>query len=354
MRKRCFLSVLLTAFALVASAQRIGVEQEVIDLGQIVFQTPAVAEFVLRNKTGDPITIRQVRSSCGCTEVSWPREQIAEGQQFKVSAAYDAQTMGHFQKQIGVYTSASKEPVVLTLRGVVVDEVVDYSGEYPLELGTLRADCNEVEFDDVGYGERPVKKIHIINASDKTAQPVFMHLPAYLSAQVSPSKLASGKSGVATIILDSHLLRDFGLTQTTVYLGAQPGEKVSHEKAVNISAVLLPSAVDGELSSSGDGPKIRLSATNLVLSQPSNKNKRKGEILVENIGTEPLEISRLQMFTTGLQVSLSGKTIAPGKSAKLKISGDVRELKSLRSRPRVLMITNDPAQPKIIINIEVK
>lgn len=349
--KLSFIISLLFGICIQTSAQRVTVEQDVVDLGQVLFQSPATAEFILKNKGGDRLSIRQVRTSCGCTTVTYPHEEIPAGQQFKISAVYDAQTMGHFQKQVALYTTSSSQPVVLTLRGVVVEELVDYSGDYPYSIGQLRTDCNEIEFDDVNSGELPVKKIHIINASDKTSQPVLMHLPAYLSAQVSPSRIPPGKSGVATIILHSDKLRDFGLTQTTIYLGENPGDKVSQEKSINVSAILLPSNFNQQFEENQPSPKIRISTTNLQLSQPSNKNKRKGEITIENIGTAPLEISRLQMFTLGLQLSLSAKTIDPGKSAKLKISGDIRQLKSLQNKPRVLIITNDPQHPKIIINI---
>jgi hypothetical protein len=35
-----------------------------------------------------------------------------------------------------------------------------------------------------------VQRIHIMNPTDEVLQPVVLHLPPYLTAQVSPSKLA--------------------------------------------------------------------------------------------------------------------------------------------------------------------
>ena len=46
--------------------------------------------------------------------------------------------------------------------------------------------------------------------------------------------------------------------------------------------------------------------------------------------------------------------IEPGKIAKLKVTVVEEELKKVRSKPRILMITNDPDQPKVIIDIEVE
>ena len=39
--------------------------------------------------------------------------------------------------------------------------------------------------------------------------------------------------------------------------------------------------------------------------------------------------------------------------AKLKITVLAEKLKTIRSKPRVLMITNDPDNPKVTINVNV-
>ena len=58
------------------------------------------------------------------------------------------------------------------------------------------------------------------------------------------------------------------------------------------------------------------------------------------------------MFTTGLEVALNKSKIAPRESAKLKIAA-THEILNVQ-RPRVLMITNDPEHPKVVININAK
>ena len=50
-------------------------------------------------------------------------------------------------------------------------------------------------------------------------------------------------------------------------------------------------------------------------------------------------------------MSLNKQTLHPGESAKLKVTAEKRQLKTARSKPRVLMITNDPKQPKTTIKI---
>jgi hypothetical protein len=60
------------------------------------------------------------------------------------------------------------------------------------------------------------------------------------------------------------------------------------------------------------------------------------------------------MFTAGLKVTLPKRELKPGETTRLKITGINKDLKRARTKPRVLMITNDPDKPKVVITINVK
>ena len=84
------------------------------------------------------------------------------------------------------------------------------------------------------------------------------------------------------------------------------------------------------------------------------KAKAKDVINITNTGQSPLEISSMQMFTGGLEISLGKKTLKPGETTKLKITAERAELLKSRTRPRILMIVNDPQKPKVVITINAK
>jgi archaellum component FlaF (FlaF/FlaG flagellin family) len=349
-----FAMLLLTATCLQAAAQEIAIESKVIDCGQVQYRHPVTAEFAMRNQGNAPLVIKEVRTSCGCTQVDYPQQPIAPGQTFLVKTTYDAKTMGHFDKKIGVYSNGSKEPMVLSIHGLVVEDVTDFPGEYPYTLGTLLTDRDNIEFDNVNRGDRPTVQIHIKNNTDQVAEPVLMHLPNYLRAQVSPTKLAPGHSGTATIMLDSERLRDLGMTQTSIYLGMFPGDKVAANKEITVTAIALPDFEHLTDAQRANAPKMRLSEASLELGSFNGSAKKKGEITITNEGKTNLVIRSLQMLTAGLEVSLNKSTIAPGETAKLKITALAQGLKTARSLPRVLMITNDPENTKVMINVNIK
>ena len=81
------------------------------------------------------------------------------------------------------------------------------------------------------------------------------------------------------------------------------------------------------------------------------KSKKTEVIDIMNSGRSELKITSLQMFTRGLKISLGKASLQPGEYTKLKITAMYNDLKKLRTRPRILMITNDPSKPKVTIEI---
>lgn len=346
------LSITMLIVGMTASAQKLTTTTDVMDVGQVVFNTPASATFELKNKSSKPIIIRNIETSCGCTTATGSVTTVPGGGSFEIVATYDGKTMGHFNKQIWVYEDDTKQPTELTLRGVVVEEVEDFAGNYPYTIGQIKSDVQDIEFDDVFRGQMPQQEMHIFNSTSETIQPVIMHLPSYLRAEVSPTKIRPNKGGVITFTLLSDKLNDLGLSQSRVFLGKYPGDKVAVEKEITTSVVLLPSFGNSKVIEVWEAPQIELASKKLSMSEMTGKpNKLKGEIFIKNTGRSTLDIRSLQMFTAGLRVSLPKQKIEPNEIVKVKIQVDSVTLKKQHTRPRILMITNDPKNPKVIIEI---
>jgi hypothetical protein len=154
------------------------------------------------------------------------------------------------------------------------------------------------------------------------------------------------------ITLKTNDLRDYGLTQSTIYLGRNSTDKVNKDKEITVSTILLPPAMANDELKRTYTPRLVMSAKTLDMTELQKKSKAKDEIIITNEGKSTLEISKLQMFTPGLQIQLGQQRLEPGESTKLKVTAIGKELKKVRTRPRILMITNDPNNPKVVINIK--
>ncbi len=342
---------ILLCCSLGATAQRIKVENALIDVGQVEYCRPVTAVFELKNTGRRPLNITKVDTGCNCSAAEYPKGEIASGEDFQIKVSYDARLMGHFDKIIEVMTNADDSPTMLELRGVVVEEPEDYIGSYPFQLGDLSADCNAVSFDDVFQGETLAQRFHIYNPTSKPVNPQIMHLPAYLKAEISPSTIAPGRSAEVTLTLSSLRMRDYGYEKTRVYLGANPGERVSPSKEISVAVTLLPAAVELSEVQKKYAPVIALSARTLNLSAADGK-KRTAVVDVQNIGRSELEIYSLRVVTDGIEVSLSRRRLAPSETAKLKVKTNPKQLPADGRMSRIVLITNDPQQPKVTIDID--
>ena len=347
-----FLLILFTinCSLLTASAQRLTVASQTVNAGRTGYQQPITATFELRNKSRRKLVIESVKPDCGCTAVEYPKE-VGAGDKFTIRMTYDAKMLGHFQKSALVTSNGTGKPVALTMKGVVLPELVDYSGTYPLAMGDMLLDKNELEYDDVYKGDTPKHEIHILNNGEQTMHPVVMHLPSYLSATVKPEELAPGKSGTISITLNSDKIRDFGLTQTSVYLAQQIGEKVSQDNEIPVSTILLPHLQDYDEISKQIAPHLQMSATSVDFTSFDGKKKKTADLILYNTGKTTLKITSMQLFTSGLKVTLGKQTLEPGETTTMKITGYAEDLRKLRTKPRILMITNDPDMTKVVITI---
>lgn len=336
-----------------AQAQRLTVKTTTIDVGATGYEQPVTATFELRNKGLRRLVIESVKPDCGCTRIEYPKE-VGVGDRFTIRMTYDARQLGHFQKMCLVKSNGTKKPFYLTMKGVVKSDYRDYSGDYPIALGDLLMDADAIEFDDINKGDVPVKEIHLFNNGKKALRPNLMHLPPYLSAITSPDHLLPGRSATITVKLLSDKLRDYGLNKTTLYMAHNPGDKVKQENAIEVVTVLLPDMKQFEKGNKDLAPQLQMSSTDVDFTDFGGKSKKSATVALSNMGHSPLKITSLQLFTGGLKVTLSKSVIEPGQSAHLKITGYADELQKLRTRPRILMITNDPDHAKVVVNINIK
>lgn len=178
-----------------------------------------------------------------------------------------------------------------------------------------------------------------------------MHLPAYLEATSSTPYLRPGHQGKLTVTLNSDKLNDYGITQTSVYLANNPGDKVSADNEITAAAVLLPQFAQLTEAQRLNAPSIKLSASSIKVDF-SEKDKNTEKIEIMNTGKSNLQISSLHMFSKALKLTLGKRELKPAEKTTLKVTVEKEPFLNARTKPRILMITNDPNNPKIELKVE--
>ena len=95
-------------------------EKLVHDYGTIKKGGDGNTEFKFTNKGEKPLVLSNVRSSCGCTVPSWPKEPIEPGKTGVIKVKYNTAGLGAFNKSITVTSNAVNSRVVLRIKGKVI------------------------------------------------------------------------------------------------------------------------------------------------------------------------------------------------------------------------------------------
>ena len=218
----------------------------------------------------------------------------------------------------------------MKFNGEVVREIKDFTKTHPYLIGQIRIDKNSLDFPDVQAGEKPVMHIGVVNLSDRPYEPVLMHLPPYLQTEVKPNVLQKGEKGVIT-------------------------DKVGDENEIPVSAILLPDFSGMSDTEKANAPVVNLSIKDIDMSTAlAKKSKARQDIVITNTGRSPLQISKLQVFHPAVGAGLKKSVLKPGESTRLRVTVVKRNIGKKRRHLRLLMITNDPMQPKVEINIKAK
>ena len=125
MKQLTFLLFALVFTANIAMAQSgpvITFEKTEIDYGSVALGSDGVKSFKFKNTGNQPLVIKNVRATCGCTAPRWSTEAIQPGKTGTVEVKYDTNRAGVFAKNLFVETNETQPQHTLTIKGVVVEK----------------------------------------------------------------------------------------------------------------------------------------------------------------------------------------------------------------------------------------
>jgi hypothetical protein len=122
----CMLSISLFAQTdTTKNAPVIVFDKTVYEFGTIPYASNGTFEFTFKNEGKDPLIIKDVQKSCGCTGVDWTKEPVKKNKTGVVKVTYNTKIVGPFQKNITVNSNAKTPTVILTFKGEVQSAPVE-------------------------------------------------------------------------------------------------------------------------------------------------------------------------------------------------------------------------------------
>ena len=342
------LSILLLCTTVAMAQAKIEFDSMSKEVGYVLWRVPVTVSYNFTNTGNKPLVLSNVTTSCGCMTAEWTKTPVAPGAGGVIKVTFDAEAIGHFYKDVGIYCNASYEPIYLDFNGEVTADSKNYMFTHIYAFGAIRLNKKEINFSDVRKGEEPTVEILVANTSNKAYTPILMHLPPYLEMKAEPAVLQRGDAGKIVLTLHSDKMAAYGTNNTCVYVSRYMGDKVCDANAVSLKVLLLPGKEEMNLQQHSS---IALSQLKVDFQALKGSQKKSQTIMVTNQGKSELEIRRIELSGPALAASIKQHRINPGEMVKMKITLNAKYLQEGKNSQQLMLITNDPEHSKVIIPV---
>ena len=376
-------SVFLMGSTLVAFAQGSGADNTfggvvrldkiVHDFGDIlVTDGPVTATFTATNVGDKPLVIYSVVSSCGCTDVDWTKQPLKPGEKGTIKATYKNDEGGYpFDKNLTVYFSEPKQPVILRLRGESHKKKLSLSELYTIRFGNLGFKEVDIKGGNLSQEQQKSGEFLVANLGTKPIQVKFSDMSSGLSLKLSENPIPAGGTAklAYTVTADrNHWGKNYyyatpvvdGKTYKAV---VRPAVEAVKEAAGTEAIVADPNPELGAGKSKigiftitkenfssytkeqRDSAPIPVAAENTFsFGKVKAGTKVKGSFEISNKGKSAFKVYKVDSESSKL-VASAFNDIAPGSKGTLDVTLDTTSFPKGECLVILTLITNSPSRP---------
>lgn len=92
------------------------------DFGTLKVGDVKVGTYTFTNTGNKPLILDDVKTSCDCTTIEYPKAPIMPGKSGVIKATYTAKDLGQISKYITVFSNGVSNRIVLKTKGNVIDK----------------------------------------------------------------------------------------------------------------------------------------------------------------------------------------------------------------------------------------
>ena len=322
-------------------------DRTIWDFGDVITGQGALScSFKVTNISDKPIVIYNVVSSCGCTDVKWAREPLRPGASGTIDATYSNDEGPYpFDKNLTVYISGVKKPVILRLRGTAHAKKQPLSELYPVRRGFMGLKSDDIKLGNLSQGSQRSDAVKVANLGQAPLNLQFTDVTQGLQISVTPNPVPAGQTATMSFIVTADRTK-WGKN----YYYATPvvnGRKYSPLGIWTFTKEDFSGWSDAQIA---DGPKPIFETSSFDFGQRRRGEKFPAIFKVRNLGGSTLKIYKADPELAAVTPEPFPETPS-GKERILKFNVDSSTLPSGEVSILVILTTNSPLRP--IVNIHI-
>ena len=306
---------------------------------------PVEYKFEFTNTGSEPITITNVRPSCGCTSSGWTKDAVAVGEQGYISAVYNPLNRpGPFSKTLTVSTSGVEKTLVLRITGQVEPKPRSVEDDYPTVVGGLRVKYRAFNMGRLYDNASASKTFGVYNNSDSAISftDVFEG-PKYIGIAFEPTTLSPAEKGEIKITYDAQQRGSLGFnTDNIVFFTDETGDdaKKSFTVYADINEYFPPLSPE-EIAAA---PRLLIEEKVFDFGKVTQGEKVQTQFVLKNDGKENLNFRQTKSSCGCTVVDMPAKDLAAGTSMVIEVAFDSKGRRGVQQKS-VTFYTNDPVNP---------
>lgn len=306
---------------------------------------PVEFKFVFSNTSSEPITITNVRPSCGCTSSGWTKEEIAPGGQGYISAVYNPTNRpGPFTKSLTVTTTGQQKTLLLRISGQVEPKPRTIEDDFPTVMGGIRVKYRALNMGRV-YDNGPAEKEFVVYNTLETPL-IFKNLveaPDYIQIVFEPDTLDAKAKGIIKVIYNASMKNDLGFMSDNVVLFTnEPGDE--SRKSFSVYADVneyFPPLTPQEIALA---PKLLIKEKVHDFGKIKQGDIVETEFVFTNDGKSLLNFRKTKSSCGCTVMNMPTNDLEPGASMNIKVVFNSKGRRGVQQKS-VTLYTNDPVNP---------
>ncbi len=323
---------------------KVELDKTVHDFGDVLTGSgPLTCTFTVKNISSENTVIYNVVKSCGCTDITWTREDIVPGGTGTITATYTNDEGPYpFSKNLTVYIAGLKKPVILRLRGTARSKKEPLEKVYPIHLGELGIKEMTLAGGNMTQGSQRSDSFTLANLGRKKMTVSFADISEGLEVFPQKADIAPGATASFSFTVTSS--RDNWGRNNYYMTPVVNGKKASD--AISVWAFIKEdfSSWDKKARDRAALPSFEASTVNL--DTVDGKAVKDISFTFKNTGKSDFHIYKADSDSPALTV-YEVPDVAPGKSGTLKGRLDCSKLPKGEFLIIVTLTTNTPLRPMV-------
>lgn len=338
-----------------STIQGIGVMEFIYDVhnfrsisekGGLVFH-----DFKFINLGKGPINITDVITSCGCTQSNWTRTPIKPGDTGVVRATFDPNgRVGEFEKTLTVVSDGSPNSYAIRIKGHVYPTKLSPGDSYKYQYGNLAIKTNSIQFPAVKSNSYDSVEIGLFNLSNKKISIYKIEAPNNMLVIQPESYIQPNTDMKILLKYYPKMPLEYGPTKQEIKIYTND-DSLPYKKFY-ISANIVENFENLDKKALKKAPKLVLNSAEIDLGNVKLFSSPVAKFTLTNKGKSDLIVRRVIRSCSCLTPELSQTVIPKGKTATLNVGYSLVNMAGPDSKT-VKIITNDPKQPEITLNIKI-